>query len=287
MSLETNLRLANIEHLQDTDNTAPREAPLIPCAAQLEDSPQRDLTVSQEPAASAEESTNDDSDESASSRVAEEQANIEADASYNPLSSQVKHAATAKDDMDLDIEGVGKPDNEDSDAYEPADAESESSTQESSDASFSPAPVAEQTAVQASDADVHIVSAITPITQPISLGKQGSGSESPREVDCSVTPHVDCSSNMRQAVAAIITPPSTASRSGFVPYETPLQYFRAYRFHPQFNKSVAGGLRSLTYSNKIDVKKEFCPDQLAGNDCARGSQCQFQHFESIQAPGTC
>jgi hypothetical protein len=111
------------------------------------------------------------------------------------------------------------------------------------------------------------VSAITPITQPISLGKQGSGSESPRE-----------------AVAAIITPPSTASRSGFVPYETPLQYFRAYRFHPQFNKSVAGGLRSLTYSNKIDVKKEFCPDQLAGNDCARGSQCQFQHFESIQAP---
>ncbi|GAO13501.1 hypothetical protein UVI_02016220 [Ustilaginoidea virens] len=76
-----------------------------------------------------------------------------------------------------------------------------------------------------------------------------------------------------------------ASRSKFVPYETPLQYFHAYRFHPQFKQTVAGGLRSLTYSNKIDVKKELCPDELSGQQCPRGSRCDFQHFETMQAPG--
>lgn len=76
-----------------------------------------------------------------------------------------------------------------------------------------------------------------------------------------------------------------APKTSFVPYETPLQYFRAYRFHPSFNQDVAGGLRSITYSNKIDVKKELCPDELAGQQCPRGSQCEFQHFETMQAPG--
>ncbi|KIE01393.1 Zinc finger domain-containing protein, CCCH-type, partial [Metarhizium majus ARSEF 297] len=75
-----------------------------------------------------------------------------------------------------------------------------------------------------------------------------------------------------------------APKTSFVPYETPLQYFRAYRFHPSFNQDVAGGLRSITYSNKIDVKKELCPDELAGRQCPRGSQCEFQHFETMQAP---
>lgn len=76
-----------------------------------------------------------------------------------------------------------------------------------------------------------------------------------------------------------------APKTSFVPYETPLQYFRAYRFHPSFNQDVAGGLRSITYSNKIDIKKELCPDELAGQQCPRGSQCEFQHFETMQAPG--
>jgi hypothetical protein len=63
-----------------------------------------------------------------------------------------------------------------------------------------------------------------------------------------------------------------------------LKYFRAFRFHPSFHDFVPGGLRSLTYSNKIDVKREFCPDQIAGSDCPHGEQCDYQHFESIQAP---
>ncbi|KAG5949620.1 hypothetical protein E4U53_005813 [Claviceps sorghi] len=87
----------------------------------------------------------------------------------------------------------------------------------------------------------------------------------------------------QHSVSGEATMPSTSSTS-FVPYETPLQYFHAYRFHPLFNQSVAGGLRSLTYSNKIDVKKELCPDELAGQGCPRGRGCDYQHFETIQAP---
>ncbi|KAG6049750.1 hypothetical protein E4U39_005497 [Claviceps sp. Clav50 group G5] len=79
-------------------------------------------------------------------------------------------------------------------------------------------------------------------------------------------------------------PSSSSRRTSFLPYETPLQYFHAYRFHPSFTQSVAGGLRSLTYSNKIDVKKELCPDELASQSCPRGRDCDYQHFETIRAP---
>ncbi|KAJ6443844.1 Zinc finger domain-containing protein, CCCH-type [Purpureocillium lavendulum] len=77
--------------------------------------------------------------------------------------------------------------------------------------------------------------------------------------------------------------PKPHSSSSFVPYETPLQYFHSYRFHPSYRQSVPGGLRSLTYSNKIDVRKEVCPDQLAGQPCPRGEKCEYQHFETMKA----
>ena len=76
-----------------------------------------------------------------------------------------------------------------------------------------------------------------------------------------------------------------APGSTFAPYETPLQYFRAYRFHPSYNELVSGGLRSLTYSNKIDVQRQVCPDELTGAICPRGHACEFQHFENMKAPG--
>lgn len=78
----------------------------------------------------------------------------------------------------------------------------------------------------------------------------------------------------------------TAPRSSFVPYDSPLHYFHSFRFHPEFHDQVQGGLRSLTYSNQIDARQPLCPDELAGRDCPRGSECEFQHFDVIQAPGT-
>ncbi|KAI7762383.1 hypothetical protein LZL87_006778 [Fusarium oxysporum] len=122
--------------------------------------------------------------------------------------------------------------------------------------------------LETSDTDMQGMATTTPITQPISTGDGDAESETHREAEVRRAPRV-C---------------EKIDKTTFVPYETPLQYFRAYRFHPQYSGSVAGGLRSLTYSNKIDVTREVCPDQLIEGACPRGSECQFQHFENMQVP---
>lgn len=70
----------------------------------------------------------------------------------------------------------------------------------------------------------------------------------------------------------------------FTPYESPLKQFRAYRFHPEFKQDIAGGLRSMTYSHKIDPNAEFCRYELAGGIC-NDSTCDLQHFRDIKLPG--
>ncbi|KAM0275803.1 hypothetical protein ACHAQH_007384 [Verticillium albo-atrum] len=75
-----------------------------------------------------------------------------------------------------------------------------------------------------------------------------------------------------------------SSEHGFAPYESPFQLFRNYRYHPDYQNMVAGGLRSLTYSNKIDPNLPVCPDQLDGRKCPKGSECEYQHFESMKLP---
>lgn len=78
---------------------------------------------------------------------------------------------------------------------------------------------------------------------------------------------------------------ASTRQTTLAPYESPLRYYHAYRFHNKYHDDVPGGLKSLTYSNRIDPNKEMCPDEWEGNDCPRGDACQFQHFQSIIAPG--
>lgn len=78
------------------------------------------------------------------------------------------------------------------------------------------------------------------------------------------------------------TPPKTA----FVPYESVLRGFLSYRFHPNFYKDVAGGLRSPTYSNKINPQVPFCLDFLLGS-CTRGASCKYQHIDAVGISGKC
>ncbi|KAK0671199.1 hypothetical protein QBC41DRAFT_344868 [Cercophora samala] len=66
----------------------------------------------------------------------------------------------------------------------------------------------------------------------------------------------------------------------FMPYKSPLRIFRAYRFHPDFEKTVPSGVKSLTYSSRIDVRKEFCPNELNNQQCPKN--CEFQHFHDIK-----
>jgi hypothetical protein len=76
----------------------------------------------------------------------------------------------------------------------------------------------------------------------------------------------------------------TTRKSYFTPYESPLKKFRAYRFHPAFEKEVAGGFKSLTYSNNIKEDQELCRYELAGGVC-NDKSCEFQHFKTMGLAG--
>lgn len=86
-------------------------------------------------------------------------------------------------------------------------------------------------------------------------------------------------------ISKAATDDESPSQTSFAPYESPLRYFHAFRFHPKYSDGVSGGLKSLTFSNRIDPNKEMCPDEWEGNDCPRGEACQFQHLQNIVAPG--
>ncbi|KAI1436385.1 hypothetical protein GGR50DRAFT_650954 [Xylaria sp. CBS 124048] len=65
-------------------------------------------------------------------------------------------------------------------------------------------------------------------------------------------------------------------------YKSPLSYFRAYRFHPKYFEDVPGGLKSMTFSAKIDPMRELCPHVLGGEEsCPDGPNCEYQHFDSM------
>ncbi|GKU00084.1 hypothetical protein FLAG1_05190 [Fusarium langsethiae] len=174
----------------------------------------------------------------------------------------------AMDEADTSSEEESGAEDE-SDDYEPTDAgislpDSNSPLQRQP----SPRKVSDDsTVLETSDTDLQGLATATPVTKPISTGAGDTESESNREMETQKTSEI-----------------SNTAGTTFVPYETPLQYFKAYRFHPRYSDSVAGGLRSLTYSNSINVKREVCPDQLTHGVCPGGSECQFQHFEDMQLP---
>ncbi|KAI0440308.1 hypothetical protein F4803DRAFT_481104 [Xylaria telfairii] len=70
-------------------------------------------------------------------------------------------------------------------------------------------------------------------------------------------------------------------------YKSPLSYFRAYRFHPKYFEEVPGGLKSMTFSAKIDPMREVCPHALAGETCPQGPSCEYQHFDNMVLQGKC
>ncbi|KIL89630.1 hypothetical protein FAVG1_07210 [Fusarium avenaceum] len=178
----------------------------------------------------------------------------------------MEEADTSSEEEDVEEDVAEEADSDD---YEPTDAVVDLPDTESPfsrQSSPRQAPV-DNTVLETSDTDLQGLSMTTPITQPFSTGDGDTDSESNREVEIPKTSQV-----------------SDGPETTFVPYQTPLQYFRSYRFHPQYNNSVAGGLRSLTYSNKIDVSREVCPDQLTQGVCSKGSECHFQHFENMQVP---
>lgn len=74
-------------------------------------------------------------------------------------------------------------------------------------------------------------------------------------------------------------------RRTYVPYESPLTMFKAYRFHPEYSKTVSNGFSSLTYSHTIDPKgNPFCETELSQGMC-NDPTCEFQHFGKVGLTG--
>ncbi|KAI1261491.1 hypothetical protein F5Y18DRAFT_401381 [Xylariaceae sp. FL1019] len=76
-------------------------------------------------------------------------------------------------------------------------------------------------------------------------------------------------------------PVDSTSLDDILSYKSPLSYFRAYRFHPKYLEDVSGGLRSMTFSSKIDPMRALCPQVLAGEECPKGAACEYQHFDGM------
>ncbi|KAL2145552.1 hypothetical protein VTI28DRAFT_6944 [Corynascus sepedonium] len=108
---------------------------------------------------------------------------------------------------------------------------------------------------------------------PTPLPDQISGSAQPREPAQEIEAEV---------AGEVQDRPESKAHSKLKPYQSPLRYFHAYRFHPEYQNTVAGGLRSLTYSNRIDPERELCPFELTGEQCP--TNCEYQHFRTISAP---
>lgn len=68
------------------------------------------------------------------------------------------------------------------------------------------------------------------------------------------------------------------------PYESPLKAFKSYRYHPEFEKTVKSGYRSMTYSHNIDSAKPICQYEAAGGTC-NDEACDSQHFRQMGLSG--
>jgi hypothetical protein len=78
---------------------------------------------------------------------------------------------------------------------------------------------------------------------------------------------------------------SSLSEKDLLSYQSPLRYFHAYRFHPKYLDDVSGGLKSMTYSSRIDISRPICPFVVDGGRCPNGSGCEFQHFDNMVLSG--
>ncbi|KAL2261573.1 hypothetical protein VTK26DRAFT_3859 [Humicola hyalothermophila] len=104
----------------------------------------------------------------------------------------------------------------------------------------------------------------------------------PDQISSVAQPREDLQEIETETAGEVHGQPAVKSGSTLMPYESPLRYFRAYRFHPDYQGAVSGGLKSLTYSHRIDPDKELCPFELNGEQCP--ANCEFQHFGAISPP---
>ncbi|KIW04630.1 uncharacterized protein PV09_04376 [Verruconis gallopava] len=87
--------------------------------------------------------------------------------------------------------------------------------------------------------------------------------------DAPKTSRIEDSANINSTVIA---------DSKYTPYQSPLKFLKSYRYHPNFSADVPGGMRSLTYSHKLDARQPLCQAELEGGTCNHPLDCSGQHF---------
>ena len=60
--------------------------------------------------------------------------------------------------------------------------------------------------------------------------------------------------------------------------------FHDYRYHPEFPDQVAGGYKSLTYSNKLDPESLICRIEMSAGAC-HDDRCREQHIATAGVNG--
>ncbi|KAL1958710.1 hypothetical protein VTO42DRAFT_4053 [Malbranchea cinnamomea] len=143
-----------------------------------------------------------------------------------------------------------------SDAYEPPEPEPSDESNNAYSPPFSPAPAG---SVRSMD----VVSQAGAVTEPSEQLLQH-----------------DRRDDKADAVEPVEDEPQTQLNRHFVPYESPLSFFRAYRYHPQYTETVKGGFRSLTYSHNINPHSPLCAYEVSGGVCNDRS-CQYQHLRDM------
>lgn len=113
------------------------------------------------------------------------------------------------------------------------------------------------------------------------------GSSKPRQWESSqvqVSISVNLPASILTRMQNILGLLPSEERISYTSYKSPLKWFRAFRFHPNFIAEVPGGFKSLTYSNNINPNQEICRYELAGGICNDNS-CEFQHFKTMGLAG--
>ncbi|KAJ5759947.1 hypothetical protein N7520_007103 [Penicillium odoratum] len=152
---------------------------------------------------------------------------------------------------------------EESDAYEPPEADTTSEPNSPYSPPFSPAPHAPLDDPENSMAMLDDLPADKPLTDTPQVPV--------------TAPHPD---SQVETLGNRTSSASATSQSKFTPYVSPLRSFKAYRYHPAYAENVSDGYRSLTYSHEINEDTCLCPYELAGGVCNDRS-CQFQHFRDM------
>lgn len=77
---------------------------------------------------------------------------------------------------------------------------------------------------------------------------------------------------------------TTTTTPQFTPYQSALKSLKAYRYHPNYVNDVPGGIKSLSYSHRIDLQQPLCVTETDGGDCT-DPHCPGQHFKDMTLPG--